>query len=269
MIEKENTEVTKEEQIVLLQTRINELESEKNNLTARALKVHEKNTMLQASPEIAMQVAEMDFQIKMAQQFIASKAFPNMTPEQAFTIIKAGQEMGLKPLEAMNTLYIVNGAIKPYGDKMVAILLKNGYRIKYLNETDESLDVRVYNDNGFDETEHVSANDPILKNSRAMKFAKKNKMRFHGVRMIASFHLSHLFGSVTDEFTGDYRDWENEQPKSINSVDEEKEKQRVLSHIGSANTAKSLLQVEELAMKYGLSKEFNEMLDVLNTKENG
>lgn len=29
-----------------------------------------------------------------------------------------------------------------------------------------------------------------------MTFAKKNKMRYHGVRMIASFYLAHLTGSV-------------------------------------------------------------------------
>ena len=233
------------------------------SLTIKALKVHEENQMYKASPQLAEQMAEMDFQLKMAERFITSKAFKATNPEQAYVMIKAGAEMGLKPVESMQALYCVNGAVKMYGDKMTARITKAGYKIEYQNETDKGVTVKVTNSDGFEASEKVTDDDQIIKNSNAVKFAKKNKMRFHGVRMIASFHLPHLFGSVQDEFTSDFTEWEDANPQQklksgidLKQIDQSKEMERVLAHIQKVTTIEQLLQVHATAIEYGLDNEY-------------
>jgi len=158
--------------------------------------VYEENQQLTASPEIAAEIAKMDYQLKMAAQFSKSGAFPKMSPEQIYTVMKSGEEMGLKPIEALQTLYVVNGSIKPYGDKMIAMLRKKGYKIEYVSEDNTHCLVRIFNkDETYSET--ARADDPVLRNSKAMKFAPKQKLRFHAVRQIVSFHLPHLFFPVS------------------------------------------------------------------------
>jgi len=241
-----------------------------NSLVSRSLKVVEENQMYKASPELAMQLAEMEFQMKMAQRFIDSKAFKAVNPEQAYVMIKAGAEMGMKPVEAMQALYCVNGSVKIYGDKMVSRITKAGYKLEYLKETAQGVTVRVTNADGFEAMETVDANDPTLQKSNAFKFAPRNKMRFHAIRLIASFHLPHLFTSVADEFTSDFNDWEQEQPKGIDisQIDTTKEGKRIADHITKAKTAQELEQVREFVEEYNLSGAFDDKYKELNNGGN-
>lgn len=205
-------ELTAEEATEMLQAKIAELNSTneelnkaKNeivNIKSRALKVHEENQLLQFSPQYAEQAAEMKFHLAMAKQFTASGAFPKYNPEQIYTLIKAGSEMNMKPLESLSSLYIVNGKIEPYGKGMLAILTKNGYRIKYSNETATSCTVTVTGTD-FEGTETVTTDDPVLKRSKAMNIAPKNKLRFHAIRMLLNFQLPHLIASSADLFEND------------------------------------------------------------------
>ena len=180
------------DKLIELKNKLIEKDQELLAIKTRALKVHEKNELLTNFPEVAAEKAQMEIMLQMASKFIKSGAFPNMTPEQAYTVMKAGREMGMKDLEALNSLYIVKGSINPYGKAMTSRLTKNGYRIEYLNETSHGVDVRVFKKDNhgeiiFDATEKVSDQDQIIKASNAAKFAKKNKMRYHGLRMIIFF----------------------------------------------------------------------------------
>lgn len=270
----------KSQEIAELEKLLAQSEKEKASMTNRALKVHQENELLKAaSPEVVVKRAEMELQLEMAAKFIASGAFPKgMTPEQAFTIMRAGQEMGLKEVESLQTLYIVNGAIKPYGDKMIARLTEKGYRIEYKNETKEGVDVRVWKVNPktpeqeFDVTEHADANDQVLKNSKAMGFSAKNKLRFHGIRMIVSFHLPHLFTSVSDMFTPEFTEYEEEKKKALDvgHQDYQKERNRIVRHIEGAKTVEALNQVQELLGEYDLEDVYTTKLEELqNQQSNG
>lgn len=198
-----------EEQIFEKNKLLIEKEKELLSMKSRSLKVYEENESLKASPQIAAQRADMEYMLAMADRFIKSGAFNVKNAEQAFTIMKAGKEMGLSEVESLNALYIVNGTINFYGKHMVAKLTNLGYKIEYLEETNKSVKVRIHNDKGFDVTETVSDADQILLKSKAMSFAKKNKMRYHGIRMIINFHLPHHFGSVSDMMSEDYREVED------------------------------------------------------------
>lgn len=231
---------------------------EKTKMAARAMKVHEENQLLQASPKLAIQKAEMEFHLSMAKQFTASGAFPKMTPEQAYTVMKAGAEMGMKPVEALNSLYIVNGAISPHGKAMPARIKKEGYKIEYLNETDNGCDVRVWNEEGFDVTEHVDANDPILKKSRFMGIHRKYKMRYHGLRAIINFHIPHIYNSTAGMFTEPVQQILLEQGNGFNitQVEDSKERARIERHIEKSTTLEQLAMVQQYVGQYQLTEEY-------------
>ena len=252
----------------------NKLTQEKNQMTTRALKVHEENSLMKASPELAAQMAEMEFHLNMAKQFTASGAFPKVTPEQAYTIMKAGAEMGMKPVESLNGLYIVNGQINPHGKGMPGRIKQFGYDIEYLNENPQGCDVRVWNDEGFDVTEHVDANDPILKQqSRFMKLHPKYKMRYHGLRAIINFHLPHIYSSASDMFAAPVQQIQAEQGGGfrINQIEESKERGRIERHIESATSLEQLAMVQQYVGEYQLTEEyqmkFNQLSDQTPTHE--
>lgn len=245
----------------------NKLAQEKNQMAARALKVHEENGLMKASPKLAAQMAEMEFHLAMAKQFTASGAFPKVTPEQAYTIMKAGAEMGMKPVEALNSLYIVNGAISPHGKAMPARIRKEGYNIEYLNETEKGCDVRVWNDDGFDVTERVEASDPILKKSRFMGIHRKYKMRYHGLRAIINFYIPHIYNSTSDMFAAPAQQILLQQGNGFNvaQVEDGKERARIERHIEDATSLDQLAMVQQYVGQYHLTEEyqmkFNQLSD--------
>lgn len=254
-------------ELLKAQTELLKAQSENLSLKTRTLAVHEENQMYKASPELAQKMAEMQLHLKMAAQFIASKAFnPKLTPEQAYVIIKAGSEMGLKEVESLQSLYCTNGAIKYFGDKMVGRITGPGYKIEYQNETAKQITVRVTNKDGFEAIETVSTDDPIIQKSNAHKFAPRQKLRFHAVRMIASFHLPHLFGSTADEFSSDFQDEIEQTQKGIDldSIETRKEKARILDHINKSKTIEQLEMVANVVGEYELVAEYNNKVETIN-----
>lgn len=247
-------------EVAELKAQVLKLTAENTALTNRAMKVFSENTQIKASPDIAAQVAKMDMQLAMAEKFCRSKAFsPSYSPEQIYVIIQAGDEMGIPPVQALQSLYCVNGTVKFYGDKMLARLTGMGYRVQYVNEKPgEIVTVRVTGPDGTVYEETAKSTDQVLQRSKAMGFAAVNKLRFHAIRMIASFHLPHLFGSVQDEFTREYHEWEEVQPKGRREKAEEKERQRITRHIEQAQSLEELTMVRGLVSQYNLAQEYAE-----------
>lgn len=252
---------------------LEELATAKNelvNLKTRSLKVYEENELLKADPEVRKLRAMMNYKLDMAKRFIASGAFPKgMTPEQAYTIMQAGAEMGMKEVEALNSLYITNGAIDYHGKAMTAKFREKGYAIEYLDENNNGVTVRVYNEQtGEDYKEIVRRDDQILQKSRAMTFAAKNKMRFHGLRAIMAFHLAHHFGSVSDPFQSYAHDQIDilEQQKQIGTQTVEAKREQLLKFITNPRrTAEQLQSVYNEAIELGLESEIQSILDNLKT----
>lgn len=214
----------------------------------RSVKVYEENNALKSNELVASKQKEMEYFLQMAKNFIQSGAFNAKNEYEAYVKIQAGQEMGLTPIESMNALYVVNGSINPYGKFMVARLGQHGYRVTYEDETDSGVTVHVTGPDNFEAKEVVKATDQILQRSKAMGFAKKNKMRFHGVRMIINFHLAHLFGSLSDLFQEPYTEYEELQSKSpderIEESTREKQRQRIIDWIDTCVEYKKLEQIK-------------------------
>lgn len=76
----------------------------------------------------------------LATDLIKSKAIPRSfeNADQLLIGMLTGIEMGMKPMQAIQSLYIVNGAINIWGKALVRRLTEHGYTIRYKNESDES-----------------------------------------------------------------------------------------------------------------------------------
>src|SRR5690625_7814436 len=96
--------------------------------------------------QIEVKRAEFQLFSDLAKQFAAAKAFPSYTPEQLFVLTKAGQEMGLAEMEAVNSLYIVNAKVAIYGKAMPSIIRRAGWKISYWEEDVRQAVVQVSKD---------------------------------------------------------------------------------------------------------------------------
>lgn len=193
-----------EKTIEELKAELAEAQNELARIKVRSLKVYEENQLLQNSDEYAKQAGEMKYLLEMAKSFIKSGAFPSSTPEQLYVKIKAGREMGMGEMEAVNSLYFVNGKLEPYGKGMIALLTSRGYRLTYENETDTGVTVVAISPEGFEHRERASTNDPLIQRSKAAKISLKNKLRFHAVRTLLNFQLPHLIRGAADLFEAEY-----------------------------------------------------------------
>jgi len=80
-------------------------------------------------------------QIKgMAKTLILSKALPAyvQNEEQAIVVMQAGYEMGLKPVESLNSLYLVNGQITIWGKAVAKRFNIHGYKLTYKDKENET-----------------------------------------------------------------------------------------------------------------------------------
>jgi len=75
----------------------------------------------------------------MAETFIQSRALPKgiQNAAQAMMVMQAGYEMGMKPLQAMQGLTIINGSITTFGKETIRRLREHGWDIKYQEKDNE------------------------------------------------------------------------------------------------------------------------------------
>lgn len=236
---KENTALTNENA---------KLQQELASMKNRAMTVFSENNQLKAIPSVTEEMAKMEYQLKLADYFIQGGAFPKeLNAAKAFTLMKAGEEMGLSPIESLNGLYIINGKILPWGKTLTSQITKAGYRIAFSKETDKGVTVTVRNQaTGHEVTESVTADDKSIANKQAIKAAPRQKLRYHALRMIASFHLAHLFGGSADMFNqrGEEQPEQDHSEHNIEKVEASKEVQRLFDHINRSKTLAQLKRVE-------------------------
>lgn len=92
--------------------------------------------------ETSLMNPEVYVQMKiLANDFISSKAIPQcwQSAAQVLVGLQTGLEMGMTPMESMNSLYVVNGAVNIWGKAVTKRLRVHGYKIKYSGETTEQV----------------------------------------------------------------------------------------------------------------------------------
>lgn len=76
----------------------------------------------------------------MANDFVKSGAIPKgfTNAEQVLVGFQMGYEMGMKPMEALNSLYPVNGQLNIWGKATTRRLTEHGWQIAFTEESQES-----------------------------------------------------------------------------------------------------------------------------------
>lgn len=135
--------------------------------------------------------------IKMAAQLHKGGAFQKSikSPEQAFTIIQAGYEQGIGPVEALNSFYIVNGAIRPYGPTLTKQLRKHGWKVKIGKHDGKVCEVTVSKHDEEHSYEATYEEVDALK-SQALKASAKDKLYYHAISRIVRYYIPEVMSSV-------------------------------------------------------------------------
>lgn len=168
---------------------------------------------------------------------------------QAFVIIQAGAEMGMKPMESINSFYIVNGKITIYGPAQIKLLKKHGWRVSFPVSDKSKVTCRVEKGDEIYE-ESYSIND-LPSNSKAKGFAPQEKLRYHAVSRILRFNLPEVM-DAGNFYTQD--EVENFQDKpTFTEAEIEDKKSPVLTFI--TEVAESIDQLETVKDKLTTEKE--------------
>lgn len=160
---------------------------------------------------------------KLAQSLVQSKAFPKniQNASQALVVMQAGVEMGLKPMEAINGLSIINGVVNPWGKTTVKLLRNHGWKISYeplmergggmratITKDDESYTDELYFDqaqkSGWTHTHKDGSK--VLKPSWYEGANRELKLRYGVLSKIIKTYVPEVLGSFGDiaEVAEDY-----------------------------------------------------------------
>lgn len=165
----------------------------------------------------------------LAQDFINSKAIPSVWQDasQVLVGLQTGVEMGMKPMEAMNSLYPVNGAINVWGKATTRRLKEHGWTIKYTNESQDSCTATVTRDKekytetfDFADAElsgYTKDNSGRLKIGWKPGMNRRKKLRYGVLSLIISTYIPEVLGSAMGivEVSDDYDLGTNKQPGQL------------------------------------------------------
>ncbi len=115
-------------------------------------------------------------------------------PEQAFVKIQAGAEMGMSPMEAMNSTYIVNGHIAIWGKALAKRLTSHGWEIDYVDCDKEKAQVQIEKDGKMHE---YTARKEEVQAKQAYKIAPGNKLKYHALRQLINFNAPEVLGPIS------------------------------------------------------------------------
>ena len=189
----------------------------------------------------------------LAKDLMATRSLPTsyQNQEQVMMAITAGREAGMSPTEAIRSYYFVNGSLNIYGAATPAALRRNGWRIKYKDETTESCTAIVTNVKTGEVIEdtftYQEAKDSgfVLDRGGRLKFGwktganRKRKLRYGVLSMIIHTYIPEVLGGAAGigEYSQDYYDGQNiqlDESLPINSAAIEK-----------LNNTKSLEELKE------------------------
>lgn len=200
----------------------------------------------------------LDSMIRVAEKFYKAGCFGSdvQNAEQAFVKMQAGDEMGMKPMEAMNDLYIVKGRVGLHSKGLSAAFKRHGYEIVWGQCDATKASVTVKKD-GKEYSESASKDE--MKNSRAYSIAPENKLRYHCLRKLINFQTPDVGGSVMNLDEDEAVDLPPatvdvvESGSDLTSLKEKIDKvetidglQEVLTEIGSVGKAFTDEEVKEL-----------------------
>lgn len=152
---------------------------------------------------------------EMAKEFSASGALPAHLSNAArvVMVLQAGAEMGIPPMQAINTLYIINGKVAMEGRAMLKQVMAGGVKVKWKVSTPETCTV-VLSREGFDEHEETYSIDEaksaglLDKKGDVWKKYPKDMLRWRALSRASRFYCPditegvHLVEEIADTGKG-------------------------------------------------------------------
>lgn len=159
--------------------------------------------------ETSLMNPEVYVQMKvLANDFIKSKAIPKCweTSAQVLVGLQTGLEMGMHPMEAMNSLYVVNGAINIWGKATARRLRDHGFTITYKETEGECTATIIKGDEKYSETFRLSdaVSSGYTKDSKG--FTKvgwkpgqnlKMKLRYGALNALIKTYVPEVLGAAS------------------------------------------------------------------------
>jgi len=181
-------------------------EVRKEAVTAMATKQAElKGELLKEGQDDFYNLSRWEVMRKMADDMVKSGALPKS--DNMYTIMmkmQAGREMGMKPIEALKSFYIVNGVLNIFGSAVVRRLREHGWSIRYedaenkctatITKGDES-----YTDSlTFDEATKSGWTGNGTKPGWLAGINRKLKLRYGVTSMLIKTYVPDVLGSAVD-----------------------------------------------------------------------
>lgn len=208
-------------------------------------------------------------QIKgMAQTLIQSNAMPSYIQNefQAVMVMQAGYEMGMKPVEALNSLYLVHGQITIWGKAITKQFVKHGYKLSYKDKADESVVTAKKGNEVFTEsmTFAEAEQSGYTKDSNgSLKFGWRQgsnrilKLRYGALNKLAKTQCAEVLDSAAG-IAEVYQD--SQAPIEDGEVVEEKRLDAdLLKRIDASNDVKGLIQACK-AIKTEINADYHQSL---------
>lgn len=166
----------------------------------------------------------------LARDFIESDSVPGCfsNASQVLMALQSGKEMGMTPVESLQSLYIVNGALNIWGKAVPRRLRIHGYMMNYSDESPETCTVTVTNKDGselyqetltFGEAQssgYTTDSSGRLKIGWKLGVNRKLKLRYGVLAILIKTYIPEVLGSV-DSVVEVAQDFDpDEQPKPDN-----------------------------------------------------
>ena len=175
----------------------------------------QKQIVLQDT-DVYLQKERIKQQLELAQIFFEARCFSSdvKNPAQAFVKIQAGAELGMPPMEAMNSLYIVNGQITIYGMALTKRLREHGWKIEFSDESDKAVTATI-SKNGEKYSYTATIEELKKLGSRAVQFAPKDKLKWHAISRLVRFHVPEVTKGIIKYIKEEIEDLPMEEDKSL------------------------------------------------------
>lgn len=128
------------------------------------------------------------------------------TPEKLLVKLQAGFELGLKPIESLNSVYIVNGRVTLWGSALIGQFRKHGWDVAYSEEDDTGCTITVRKGEQVifdrfvfqDAVDSGYVQDSYGKDRVGWKKGqnRKLKMRYGAANQLAKTYLPEVLGST-------------------------------------------------------------------------
>ena len=166
------------------------------------------------------------------------------TPEKLVVKLQAGIEVGMKPVESMNSLYIVNGRVTIWGSALIKRIRLSGWTVAYKDEDAEKCTIVVTKDGetiedtflfkDAQDSGYTSTSTGVFKVGWKQGQNRKLKMRYGAASQLVKTYLPEVLGTIAG-----VKEVDEDAPATNSGSDQLSMKEKLMKKVDEAK-AKAL-----------------------------